>query len=187
MGHAQNSLGLPRRGQMPFWSHKSWFLPESRNWFPIPCWTSGFLRFVTKLKLNKHFNMLASYRSSMFFVQKTELTLGISISAMELWEEQGTEKYFVRDQKSAAQRWNRTPFALSPKKIPALYQGGRGLGRVSPSPLWWGERAGKAFVFLLKCWMLFSQSFQRIGKHQSLSYLLSCRNLICLWVLYKSN
>ena len=136
---------------------KSWFLPESKNWFLIPCWTSGFLRFVTKLKLNKHFNMLASYRSSMFFVQKTELTLGISISVMEPWEEQGPEKYFVRDQKSAAQRWNRTPFALSPKKIPALYQGGKGLGRVSPSPLWWGERAGKAFVFLLKCWMLFSQ------------------------------
>ena len=42
----------------------------------------------------------------------------------------------MRDQKSAAQRWNRTPFALSPKKIPALYQGGKGLGRVSPSPLW---------------------------------------------------
>ena len=45
--------------------------------------SQGFLRFVTKLKLNKHFNMLASYRSSMFFVQKTELTLGISISVME--------------------------------------------------------------------------------------------------------
>ena len=110
---------------------KSWFLPESKNWFLIPCWTSGFLRFVTKLKLNKHFNMLASYRSSMFFVQKTELTLGISISVMEPWEEQGPEKYFVRYQKSEQQRWNRHPFAQFLQvfqKDPCFVSGRKGAG-----------------------------------------------------------
>ena len=178
---------------MPFWSHKSKILASTwkLELVPNPMLTLRVPQIRYQAQIEQAFQYVGFLKK--FYVLCSEYRINPgrlnfycgAVRRARPRKIRASSPYFVRHQKSAAQRWNRHLFSqfLHFLQKDPCFVSGKGLGfsilLVVSMRGWWGE----TFVFLFKCWMLFSQSFQRISKQQSLSYLVSCRNLICLCLL----